>query len=75
MDVEVGDICVEEGLVGLPARVSRVEWGDERVGAAEVVGLDETEALEDVATLAGRVDGWGLGAVGEAAEDCEVEWT
>lgn len=35
--------------------------------------MDEAEALEDVLTLTGSIDGGGFGPLGEAAEDGEVE--
>lgn len=72
-DVEVGDERVDEGLVRAPARLGRVERGEEGAGELEVAGLDEAEPLEDVAALGGDAEGGAGGRVGEVAEDGEVE--
>lgn len=61
LDFEARDQIVDEGLVVGPARLGRVEWGQERVVELEVVGLDEPEALADVIALVG--DGGEFGTV------------
>lgn len=37
-DVEAGDVFLDERFVDAPARLGRVEWGEEGVGESEVIG-------------------------------------
>lgn len=75
-DVEVRDEGVDERLVGRPAGFGGRGRREEGGGEAEVGGLDEAEAPEDVA--AGGVDveaGAGGGAGYQVAENGKVKGT
>lgn len=71
-NVEVGVELTEKGLEVFPAGLGRVERREEESGAAEVIGLNETEGLAGVLADGGGVEG-GRGAAADDGEDGEVE--
>lgn len=72
-NVEIGEVVVDEGLVGRPAGVGGGDRGDEVAGVEEVVGLDEMEALDDVLAGGGVVGGGEVPVGRQLPQDGEVE--
>lgn len=72
-DVEARDVFFDERLVHVPARLGRVERGEERVGLPEVVGENEAEALPDVLALGIGVQIRAFGVRRRPPEKLEVE--
>ena len=64
--------AVDESLVGKPAGVGGGLRREELAGALEVFGEDDAEALADVLTCLGAVEGWDFGALDESPEAGEV---
>ncbi|GER26519.1 imidazole glycerol phosphate synthase subunit HisH [Striga asiatica] len=67
-DVEIREVAVDDGLVRVPARLRGVRRGEERAGAAEVLGEDEAEALDDVVAAGAGVVEIGSGQTAEGVE-------
>lgn len=62
-DIKAREEIVDHALIRVPARFGRDQRWEEGVGTAEVVGLDEAEALKDVLAVGCSVQSRPRGAL------------